>query len=1198
MLAHAGRQPLCSAVRTYGGLVAILFCFLLGGAAQAQLVPLTNVVQVAAGQGHSCVLTNVGHVKCWGSNSSGQLGDRSTVGKLNPVPVYGLGSGIQAVVAGSRFTCALTTGGGVKCWGSNLYGQLGDGGNTSRATPAFVSGLSSGAVALGAGDDFVCAVMAGGGVKCWGQNHAGQLGDGTATDRPTPVDVVNLGASAAAVDAGSIHTCVRTSTGGAKCWGGNSRGQLGDGTFTSRPTPADVTGLTSGVVEISTTYEHTCALLASGGVRCWGGNFYGTIGNGGSTDRPSPTDVSGLTSGAQAIAAGQFHTCAATVTGSVKCWGINSGGQLGDGSAALSRVPVDVVNLPSGVVDIVAGDDHTCAVVGGGGVKCWGRNYYGQLGNGRDSSRPRPVNVVGLSSGVQAIRGGLYHSCALTNADGAKCWGNNSSGQLGNANNVTQLTPVDVSGLTSGVQAIAVGERHSCALVAGGSVRCWGDNLFGQLGDGSTTDRNAPTQVSGLNSGVEAISAGMWHTCAIQSGAVKCWGNNSYGTLGNGDIVSSLVPVQVSGLTTGATLVTAGSQHSCAAVSGGGVRCWGQNLFGALGDGSDSDSLVPVPVAGLAGTVLSLGGGYGHTCAHTSVGSSFCWGLNNDGQLGTGTTVSTDAPVTPNGLGTNVAAIAVGEDHSCAIAGSTMKCWGRNSDGQVGDGTVATPGFGVSAPRSVQGLGNDVLAIGLGSDHTCAIAGDGRAMCWGHNEYGQVGDGTSSGFPTPQVVLFDGSAQAVDTLTDLADDTSLAPASDASGRYVVFESRAENLGPANTAGTADIYRVDTQTGDTLLLSTNNDGSPVGADAIEPSVSADGGIAVFVVADAGVSQVANEASSKTAARGKAGGYSVLLRNLIAGSTQRLAIPARPGGTGTLPQIAPTGNGVVYAAPTPSASFGPVGTIQIFKIPLVRNGDALVPGTPVCVSCKARGPGGKTLIDSDGESFAPTISADGRYVAWETTAKNLVTGAPAPCPGASTEIVLADLIADANFRVSTPPAPAQCGAAGTGARKPKIDWLGRKVVFESDQPLKPGDANGTRDIYLRDLSQAGLMRVSETLSGADATGASTEPSISGDGEAIAYVSEATNLDSADDDTNNKSDVHVRSLRDVPTRRLSKTRDGLEADSDSRRPALNYNGTKLAFDSDAGNLAPGAAGGVQNVFQRVNPLTSELIFAAGFD
>ena len=195
-------------------------------------------------------------------------------------------------------------------------------------------------------------------------------------------------------------------------------------------------------------------------------------------------------------------------------------------------------------------------------------------------------------------------------------------------------------------------------------------------------------------------------------------------------------------------------------------------------------------------------------------------------------------------------------------------------------------------------------------------------------------------------------------------------------------------------------------------------------------------------------------------------------------------------------------------------------------------------------------------------------------------------------------IADLIADANFRVSTPPAPAQCGAAGTGARKPKIDWLGRKVVFESDQPLKPGDANGTRDIYLRDLSQAGLMRVSETLSGADATGASTEPSISGDGEAIAYVSEATNLDSADDDTNNKSDVHVRSLRDAPTRRLSKTRDGLEADSDSRRPALNYNGTKLAFDSDAGNLAPGAAGGVQNVFQRVNPLTSELIFAAGFD
>jgi len=519
---------------------------------------------------------------------------------------------------------------------------------------------------------------------------------------------------------------------------------------------------------------------------------------------------------------------------------------------------------------------------------------------------------------------------------------------------------------------------------------------------------------------------------------------------------------------------------------------------------------------------------------------------------------------------------------------------GRNAFGQLGDASTTQR----MTPVAVTGLGSGVSAMAAGSNHTCALTTAGAVQCWGSDDFGQVGDGGRD-TAIPAAVLVNDAQRAVVDITTGGSDASLAPASDASGRYVVFQSRAGNLGPANTPGSSDIYRVDTQTGNTLLVSRNDDDSPLGADAIEASVSADGELAVFVAADAGVSKVAIELATKTFARGKAGGFSVLMRNLITNTTQRLSIPALPGGAGSAPQISPSGNAIVYTGPTP-VGIGDPAFEAILEVPLIKqpNG-SLTLGTPRCLSCKALNDNGSDSDDNaNGHSRNPTISADGRIMAFETEAKNLLVGNTSPCPNASTEIVLRDLVTGTSQRISAPLSVANCGAAGTGARKPKIDWAGRKIVFESDQPLKPGDANGAPDIYLRDLTQTSLARVSETAAGGDAAGASTEPAISGDGQIIGYVSAAADLDSTEADTNAKADVHVRSLRDASTRRLSKTRNGAEANSDSRRPALNYNGTQLAFDSDASNLAPGAEAGVQNVFQRANPLNSLTIFAAGFD
>lgn len=382
-------------------------------------------------------------------------------------------------------------------------------------------------------------------------------------------------ASATAIAAGGSlvetmgsHSCALTSTGGVECWGSNGHGQLGNGTTQDSATPVPVSGLSSGVTAIAAGGDDSCALTSGGALKCWGDNVYGELGVGSHTgpntclsgSACSKTPVTVFSSGIEAVAVGGTHICALRTAGTVWCSGYDLFGQLGDGNTGgQSDTPVKVINL-SGVAAITAGYEHTCALTSAGAVECWGLNIYGQLGDNTTNLSAAPVSVSNLTSGVRQITAGAHHTCAITSAGGAKCWGFNQFGQLGDGTETGPSTcssqpcskvPVAVQGLSAGVTQISAGAEHTCALTSSGGVTCWGNSSYDQLGNGTTSgNSDTPSQVAGLGSGVAAISAGSYQTCALTTaGAVACWGDNNFGQVGDGSSGNKrATPVFVSGI--------------------------------------------------------------------------------------------------------------------------------------------------------------------------------------------------------------------------------------------------------------------------------------------------------------------------------------------------------------------------------------------------------------------------------------------------------------------------------------------------------------------------------------------------------------------------------------------------------------------------------------------------------------------------
>jgi uncharacterized repeat protein (TIGR01451 family) len=678
-----------------------------GRAAPTRVKGLSGVAAVAGGYDHSLAVKEDGTVWAWGANYGSQLGDGTTTDRPEPVQVIGL-TGVVAVSAGDSFSLALKTDGTVWRWGASLWGS------PQKRTPQLtqVSGLT-GVLAIAAGGYLNLALKRDGTVWAFANDW---LGDGTYTLPSTPAQVGGLSGITAVVGDGG-HSLALRGDGTVWAWGYNSYGQLGNGTIWERWTsvPAQVDGL-SGVVAVAAGGIQSVAVKGDGTVWAWGGNSAGQLGDGTTTERTTPVQVGGL-SGIAAVAAGNSHCLALKDDGTLWAWGANNSRQLGDGTIAERAIPLQVNGL-SGVTAAAAGYAHSVAVKGDGTVWTWGANEAGELGDGTAVDRPVPAQVGGIGE-VTAVAAGNAHTLALKRDGTVWAWGSNGVGQLGDGTTANwRSAPVQVSGLT-GVVAIAAGGLQSLALKADGTVWEWGMNADSGVTNTPYTVRAAPAQVGGL-SGVVAIAAGDAHGVALKDdGTVWAWGPTWYGQFPVDTGVLESAPVQVSGLS-GAVAITAGRARSFAAMGDGAVWTWGAWYWPQFPPNQVS-GLNSVVAAGTSG--ISDGfGNLSYTLALKADGTVWAWGDSWEGEVGDGTSTYYRAmPVQVCGL-SGVRSIAAGGGHALAVKrDGTLWSWGANTQGQLGDGTNASR----LTPVPVIPPGSPDIEIAMSHDGDFAIGAPG-----------------------------------------------------------------------------------------------------------------------------------------------------------------------------------------------------------------------------------------------------------------------------------------------------------------------------------------------------------------------------------------------------------------------------------------------------------------------------------------
>lgn len=723
------------AILTASLLLVLAAC--AGSEAQEEVQPSV----VAAGTTHSCATyPKENLLKCWGANFYGQLGGASTTPQYLPAEVPSIeGSRVKSLAIGDEFSCAAYDSGEVNCWGGKM----------SSGAPVLIQGIK--AKSLHAGYRHVCAVSLDSLPYCWGSNSNGQLGAGSQDSYDIPLLVESIG-EVVSLSADEANTCAVTKTNEVWCWGSNSHSQLGGFQDSFSQTPVKIENLTIKPDLVAVGSTHVCALEIEAAVECWGNNQFFQLGSAERTTHKIPIKVEDSTSGVE-IDAGQDHTCMILSSGGMVCWGAYWEGQLGTGSVTNEvYAPAPVINLNSAVSGMSVGQDHVCAALVSGDVKCWGLNKNGQLGLGISPSKiSRPI-----TSGASQVYAAGSTTCALTTEESVKCWG---AYWEDDSNTDLIIVPTVVSEGESSVVQFAIGADHHCMIKKDNQLRCWGGNEHGQVGIGSLSDTVKPQIISGFDSEVSKVFARLYNTCVItKSGSLYCWGKNDSAQLGQGDLKDETSPKRINA-PKNLVSVSIGLSHICALDSNGAVWCWGLNDRGQLGDGSYDASTTPVKVSGLPSSVVALDSGLNHVCALLSTNEMYCWGSNQFHQLGNNSTSNEPTPIKVESLGTNVRAISTGNDHACAILkDSSVMCWGVNWAGQAGTDDLKD----VPLPQVVQGLPKTIVGMASGKEHSCAMTTSGEVYCWGNNVSGQLGNGKMSTMATPYAVDLSGTATPVD----------------------------------------------------------------------------------------------------------------------------------------------------------------------------------------------------------------------------------------------------------------------------------------------------------------------------------------------------------------------------------------------------------------------------------------------------
>lgn len=677
---------------------------------------------IAGGADHTCGIDAAG-MQCWGLNRDGQLGDTTRRSSGEPSRVAG-GLRWLDVSAGTSFTCGVDQGGEVLCWGSNGDLQIGDG--LGATQPTIRLGLSD-ARRVVAGASFACALTNDDDVFCWGRASEGQTGHGSTAPNPVP------GLSAVVdLSSGVAHTCALQRDATVRCWGEPSLGRLGQ----EDPATQPVTPPFTGVRDVAAGAAHTCVLLdQTPNIACFGspGPHLGDAARTAHVER------------AIGLAVGNRFSCALTADGEVFCWGDQSLGQLGvsrpDPSPTPVRVPLDAARFAR---ELVAGRDHACAGLDDGTTWCWGSDASGQLGVMADIIANAPVEVpIASDYQADALALGDRSTCALVRAppsDPARvfCWGEGRIGRLGDGEEGSRSRPEVTMAIPEPVE-IEAGPHGFLARTRTGELYAWGLAGGGRLGDGRGSAHLAEPGPVATNVLVNGLGLGQRHGCLLDTGRIaRCFGRNDLSQLGASGMHGTPMPVDT---VTRFSILATGLAHNLAVhATNGNVYCWGDNSRGQCGSDPSTDPTVSVPtlVPGVAGGRISAGDA--HNCFTVATGQVRCFGANDRGQLGNGTTAASLTPVVADDTLLGLPqAIATGANHTCVVGGAgfgmyEVYCWGANEHGQVG------AGFGDAIlPRRVTEAPGDWIGVEAGVDHTCAIDPVGKVHCWGFDGDGALG---------------------------------------------------------------------------------------------------------------------------------------------------------------------------------------------------------------------------------------------------------------------------------------------------------------------------------------------------------------------------------------------------------------------------------------------------------------------------